>query len=226
MPNWCSTRIEFVGNVTDIEDLHNKIIEYTEMNSMENGFGEWWLGNVVCGFGYKDRIDIDSDKNIRCRGTVEDIGEVTTYRNETYFTIDTETAWCPMIKMWELIIKEHYDNRIKIYWLAEECGNGLYETNNINHFINEAYKVDWSFEGTNGYNYDIDFFAYSEDVVEYVNQIILKYRNSGMDTDLITMEQLQKCDENYDNLYLSGEDDNCNWYITVNILHEVASSYE
>lgn len=92
MPNWCSTKIEFTGNFADLTDLHNKIVQYTSSNAETSGFGEPWLGNVLIGFGFGDRIN-NPENIIRCRGWIDDIGNVTDRQDKSSFDIFAETAW-------------------------------------------------------------------------------------------------------------------------------------
>ena len=49
MPNWCSTTYKCVGDLKEIKSLH-KILKYIDKRKttiLKNGFGKWWLGNLV-----------------------------------------------------------------------------------------------------------------------------------------------------------------------------------
>lgn len=210
MPNWCSTKIEFTGNFADLTDLHNKIVQYTSSNAETSGFGEPWLGNVLIGFGFGDRIN-NPENIIRCRGWIDDIGNVTDRQDKSSFDIFAETAWIPMIKMWREIIARHYDNRISIHWIAEEKDGGLYITDDIGWFGTDYYHVEWSIGEDE--DYEGDYFDGPDEVAEHINGLIAKY---DLGIDLITEKDINTADDEGKNIYLRGN----NWYIGVIILKE------
>ena len=103
MPNWCSTRINFYGDKAALSDFHDKIEKYTSSSVKKSDFGNNWLGNIVLGFG----LTYDGDSGVCCRGSLDFLDEA----NENgEFNIDTETAWVPMLRMWEKIIEKHYSD--------------------------------------------------------------------------------------------------------------------
>lgn len=147
MPNWCSTDFRFHGNKEQIETLHSKITEWTSSSTMKTDFGDPWLGNILIGAGFKDRIDNgDSSKNVRCRGTVTEIGDITSSNNDDYcFDVYTETAWVPMGKMWELVIKALKLTSVGFSFMAEESGCEIYwkyDPNNYGDFLYEEVYID------------------------------------------------------------------------------------
>lgn len=123
MPNWCSTRITINHNDNnELEKLENLIDEWTSKNYTENGFGTKWLGNIVLGSGI-GTVDTDINTDIRCRGSL-----CYMERMDGQLVIDTETAWSPMLKMWTKIIDKYLPDAEFIF-TAEECGCGIYDTN-------------------------------------------------------------------------------------------------
>lgn len=128
MPNWCYTQMIFHGEQEEINSFHSKIEEWTSKNYQENGFGVNWLGNVLHGAGLGDRIDSGANQ-LRCRGDITYLGEVETFKdsNEATFNLDTETAWCPMIIMWDTIIDTLGYKTIGFSYCAEEPGCEIYE---------------------------------------------------------------------------------------------------
>ena len=67
MPNWASVTYECVGDLKDIRLLHDalKYIDKRKTTIVPNGFGKWWLGNLVTKLGgnweqYPCRGDITS----------------------------------------------------------------------------------------------------------------------------------------------------------------------
>lgn len=123
MPNWCSTNIEIIhDNPNVIETLYKKIEQWTGNNCVENSFGTSWLGNVVVGAGLCTADEV-AHTNIRCRGS---ICYMDLYHDR--IMIQTETAWAPMLRMWQLVV-DKYAPEAEIIYTAEEPGCELYTTN-------------------------------------------------------------------------------------------------
>lgn len=125
MPNWCYTNITInCKNAKEAKMLHNKIEEWTTSDYCKNGFGRFWLGNIVGNSGI-DSMKDGKDFSVRCRGTLEYLD----YKEgENTVSAVTETAWCPMLKMWEKICEKHLTEH-EIIYTAEEPGCGLFYTN-------------------------------------------------------------------------------------------------
>ena len=119
MPNWCSTNIKFTGEQEKLRVLHDFINddEANKKVGIATAFRERWLGNYLerAGFSWKD---------YRCRGTVEYISDV----RQNEFTVETETAWAPMLAMWQAIV-EKIAPELEITYFAQEPGCGVYMTN-------------------------------------------------------------------------------------------------
>lgn len=128
MPNWCNTQIEIKNeNIGELQTFADKLEDWTSCNYIDNGFGLNWLGNVVGNAGiYED---------VNCRGVVEYF-----YITDDSLIIDTETAWQPMLKMWELLLAKYLPEAI-LYFEAEECGFGLYATNKED--LEGQYLIGW-----------------------------------------------------------------------------------
>ena len=126
MPNWCFTDIKMTGEKEKVQFLHDKIEEWTSKNYMQNGFGNTWLGNIVLGSGIATEEDIDKHDAPRCRGSIvyTDIDLFDT--NNAELTVQTETAWNPMMKMWSMI-NEQYDRAKNILSEHKEGHNELAE---------------------------------------------------------------------------------------------------
>lgn len=92
MPNWCTTSYVFRGDENEIKDLYDKLKSFTSKERISNSFGNFWLGNIVNGFGF--------DYNeIPCRGLVTYFPET---EEDTYpdrLELSTETAWYPITEM-------------------------------------------------------------------------------------------------------------------------------
>ena len=138
MPNWCATKIEFKGNSDDIKKLHDFISdrEANDAVGIPNDFGLAWLGN------YLERAGVDHD-DYDCRG---DVWHVDDLRDEdTSFFIDVDTAWVPMLKMWQVIIGKLNLTDVHITYFAVEPGSELYQTNDkalVGKYIVDMYDPD------------------------------------------------------------------------------------
>lgn len=126
MPNWCSTNITInCKNAEEARMLYKKIEEGTSVEYCKSDFGRFWLGNLVGNLGI-DSMKDGKDFSVRCRGTITCFD---CYEDEEDVFIMTETAWCPMLQMWEMIC-DKYLSEYKIWYEAEEGGCGLFFTNN------------------------------------------------------------------------------------------------
>lgn len=125
MPNWCNTSMTIEGPKTEIENIHQKIMEWTSRNYVENDFGKNWLGNIVVGAGF-------SYKLLACRGLISFMDEEITARQDEpgiyYFQVQYESAWTDINGTWETILEKFAPN-CDIYYVAEELGCEYFVTN-------------------------------------------------------------------------------------------------
>ena len=158
MPNWCMNRITINHeNVNELEKLNNLINEWTSKNYLKSDFGLNWLGNIVGNSG----IDTyDGDFKVRCRGTI-DYNEVI----GNQLIIDTSTAWAPMIQMWKLILEKYLPDAELIYE-AEECGCGLYCTND------PAMKSTYVFDACDCEDIESDWEMKEEYLIEELQKLL------------------------------------------------------
>ena len=130
MPNWASVTYECVGDSKHIGLLHEalKYIDSRKTSLVPNGFGKWWLGNLVTRLG-------GNWEDYPCRG------DITCYslENETTLMIWQNTAWGEQEGV-RRIIEEKLPS-IKVYFQEEEPGCGLFATNSFEHFL-ERYLLD------------------------------------------------------------------------------------
>lgn len=159
MPNWWNTNIVFNGSEEDISDLFNKIKDCTSENFQENGFGATWLGNILHDF---DDFDLAEIKLCCYRDSLTRMSNLFTKDKTAFFTISTETLWCPMIKMWQAIIEKHYGNRIKMHWIAEEPDSLLYLTDDASRW-KDRYWVNCNFP------HHTKYFVTAKSVVDFIN---------------------------------------------------------
>lgn len=160
MPNWCVTYVCINYNNEDkIKDLYNKIVNWTSKNYMNNGFGTSWLGNVVLG-SEVGTVDTDPKTDVECRGSIDFIDH-----NDTQIQIQTETAWVPMLAVWQKVIDKYLPGA-KIIYDATEHGNGIYYTNDLE--LKDCYYID-PYDTT---DIEPDYEASEENVVELLQNVL------------------------------------------------------
>ena len=153
MPNWCDTTYKCVGDPKEVRALH-KILKYIDRRKttiVRNGFGKWWLGNLVTKLGGKW-------EDYCCRGEITgysfggDVLEITQY-----------TAWCEQEGV-RRIIQEKFPG-IKVYYREEEPGCEVYYTNDTaGNYFPETYFLD---------SYDEQrYFETIEEAAERVSEIV------------------------------------------------------
>ena len=187
MPNWCMTTIKFTGAFDDVTNLHDRIVKYTSEELLKSDFGPMWLGNVVLGFELCKPENLDAEDSPRCRGSITSITEVyhPTEDGESYFYIDTETAWRPMLKMWTSIIDKEYPSenpdikRIQISYIATEPGNELYSTNDFDEWGDCLY--DYGFEDEKNGICEFDNVGSEKALIDKMNEL-LKPRNIAVNS--------------------------------------------
>ena len=153
MPNWCATTYKCVGDLKEVRSLH-KVLKYIDKRKttiLKNDFGKWWLGNLVHKLG-------GDWKEYRCRG------EITDYSlDENVLTINQETAWCEQEGVRQ-IIEEKFPS-IKVYFIEEEPGCGVFNTNDLSgDYFPARYCLDL-YEGC-------EYFETIEQAAQCVSKIV------------------------------------------------------
>ncbi len=151
MANDCYTRITInSGKIDEAVSLYNNILQWLDSPTP---VAKWWLGNVVYHSGI-DAIDrLGNFSTYRCRGSVI-YHDIFVSDDNVEISIDTETAWVPMVKMWKAVCEKYlgYDDKgnpnFEIVYSAEEPGCLLYWTNDP--ALNGLWIID------NGGNYLTD----------------------------------------------------------------------
>ena len=196
MPNWCMNTITFNGPEKPIKELRDFISEQRDIpNVAELGHfaTNTWLGTFLgrAGFNYDD---------YECRGQIvawpDDIADE---KDPSSFTIQTETAWSPMIAMWDAIAKKFSDD-IEVIYTAEETGMALYYTNDpamrghycVDKFDEVDEDLKESLRGTI-FEGELSMEEYSEK--EVVDNILLVYPDK---TDLTTEQLVELFQSKYE----------------------------
>ena len=166
MPNWCMTNMNIYCDDKDkLKEFNNLLDEWTSRDYMKNGFGHCWLGNIVLGSGV-GTIDSNKETDLRCSGTMcyKDL-------HEDQLTIETETAWSPMMTMWFKLI-EKYIPDARLFYTAEESGCGIFYTNDPDYV--GKYIIDsWNDEVESNWEAD------KKEIVE-VLQFLLKTEETNV----------------------------------------------
>jgi predicted RNase H-like HicB family nuclease len=153
MPNWCDTTYKCVGDPKEVRALH-KVLKYIDRRKttiVRNGFGKWWLGNLVTKLGGKW-------EDYRCRGEIIDYS-----LDGDILIISQSTAWSEQEGV-RRIIQEKFPS-IKVYYREEEPGCGVYYTNDTTgDYFPETYFLD-------SYNEQL-YFETIEEAAECVSGIV------------------------------------------------------
>lgn len=154
MPNWCSTDYYVLGSRKEIMDLSRRMerLENRKKSLINNGFGNTWLGNLVNNLG-------GDWENVYCRG--EWMGREWNKEKNT-LTFTTETAWQEM-KEWRRFIESCYKT-IKILYVTEEPGMGIYKTNDLDEiFFKAKFVLD--------YGEDIEYFETLDQAIVFIEEL-------------------------------------------------------
>lgn len=154
MPNWSTTDYFVIGSPKEIMDLNKKMekLENRKKSLVKNGFGNTWLGNLVQYLGG------DWEK-VYCRGEWM-CRDYDKERNALTFT--TETAWQEMNE-WRRFIESCYKT-IKILYVTEEPGCGIYQTNDKEGiFFKSKYILD--------YGEDVEYFETLNQAIDFIEKL-------------------------------------------------------
>lgn len=160
MANICTTEYVFEGEGRKINALHEKLKELVKSTKKEGNPDSWksepnWLGYIV------EKILEQDYQSVPCRGEFFVGGvENSPYNDDNLILhVSTSTAWSPCQALFEKLA-ERFD--CLLYWVAEEFGCDLYQSNDTEgkYFRNE-YVVDIVGIGE-------EYFETEEKAVSYV----------------------------------------------------------
>jgi hypothetical protein len=187
MPNWCSTNIIITHeDKNKTKELFDKIQEWTSRNYEDNGFGENWLGNIVIG------SEINKD-NLSYRGVITSCELVNGQIN-----IWEDTAWCPMLRMWQRVTDKHLPGA-DITFSAEEPGCGIYETNDYDY--DGKYIIDIWKDQPDDMSWESQWEASEELVIEFCQEAlktketdITKLLERAKELDWVAINRWEHCE--------------------------------
>jgi len=136
MPNWCFTQYAIQGDSRELKSLHKtmKSLEKMKEPLVPNGFGKKWLGCLVHALGGDEKV-------IWCRGDFSEVKLDKDERGLPTLSFQTETAWGPATEV-EDFLREKFPS-LCIWFLTEESGMGLYQTNDEKHlFFKDCIRLD------------------------------------------------------------------------------------
>lgn len=142
MANYSENKIVFFGEDREaIYDLWQNIYAYYIDDDNSNSFY-----NFLIKIGYKP-YEVKQMTDLRNTFMSCD-GMVTDDEYESYFYIETETAWSANLEIFYDIIRDKYDNKINMYAMVEECGFGIFINTDIEGvFLPDKYKLDCLIDG-------------------------------------------------------------------------------
>lgn len=207
MPNWCDSRLAFKHvSESEAKRFHDLVKSWT-INTMPNGFGDEWLGNICVNSGVgewaKDKGMFDKEGHeLFCRGSI--------FGNEiydSYVEISQETAWAPAMRMWRLICEKHnFDCWIE-FW-AEEGGCELYATNDPD--LEGSYEIDV-------FDDPPEWFGDAECVHEASLETVIEFLQKALKTDEPNLLKLRAMKE---------QSDDCDWFAIHEWEHSDVSDWE
>ena len=144
-----------------------------------------WLGNLV------ESLGGDWEK-VYCRG--QWMCRVYNKENNT-LTFTTETAWKEMDE-WRKFIESCYKT-IKMLYVTEEPGCGIYQTNDLESvFFKDKYVLD--------YTEDVEYFETIDQAVEFIEELIgLKIENKTVNGIQGKLDEYVEKNEDEEDLFFS-----------------------
>lgn len=197
MPNWCYTSIVITTknpDKTKLEDLAKKISDWSHKqfcDTGEGGFRDGWLGNIVGNSGIAHPLEANSP---RCRGTLTSV-----YYEHEQINLSTETAWAPMMQMWQMII-DKYLPRAEIIYSAEETGCCFFCTNDpdvVGKYYIDIWEPPEEFEDE-----ESEYEATEEYTVQFLQRVL---KTDETDIDKL----LEKAEEDEDSWFAVNKWQNC-----------------
>lgn len=184
MPNWCSTRYYFYSDTetgkAQLEALYKRLekaIEPRHRRILNSDFGNDWLGNVILEL-CPQYLKLTST-SVTCsynNSAIQFRGFIVFMEYSDALIVDTETAWCPMPEMWDMILAECGYTDINYVYQAEEPGNDLYINTDVSgRVFLDKYYVDIFV--SNDFWCEILYIQSDEELLHIMNDFIRDLRN-------------------------------------------------
>lgn len=159
MSNICCTTYICRGDKKELREFKNILNKNAKRKTSKIGGGIGWLGNIIAYFGF------DYNDYSPCRGEIYDYE-----MNGGELKIEMDTAWCEQEGFRRAIIDKFPG--IKVYYIAEEPGCCVYETNSFEVFP-ERYLIE-----------SLDFHEYFttlEEAKDVIEDVVGKKIIGGID---------------------------------------------
>lgn len=181
MANTCTTDYIFEGEGTQIQALHKELdaLQKAEPEKKEEGSyvaSSNWLGNIV-----KKMLGEDPART-SCRGEfyLQEIDNCPYDDDKLTLSLSTSTAWSPCNELFEKLA-EKYD--CNLYWIAEELGCGLFQSNDsCEKYFHDTIIVDTPEHGS-------QYFPNQEEALKAIQEEV--------GNDKLTWEQSEDLDDFY-----------------------------
>ena len=162
MGNWCYNEIYIVGGTEEQRKNLVEKIKYFKENSPFKNVSAGWIGklSVACGVPVEEVIDEKS--KYRASAFIQDVA-----MKEDYIFLTVESAWYPIDEYLKNLFNAGLPSLegMKYIYYAEEWGNDIWETNDVDgKFFTESYYFD-DFEEI----LRSDSFYTEEDLLEFIN---------------------------------------------------------
>lgn len=152
MPNWTSTNYVIEGNKKTLQKIHEAIKHPT----VKEGGDSNWEGNVL----YTLNPDWDEKQYRYMRGFIGEANMI-----DDTLRISADEAWC--VTNFSDALADLFDD-IVIYWIAEEPGMEIYQTNDRDgKYFSDRYFVDTCIEGV----YSSEYFQQEDAAYRWLSEI-------------------------------------------------------
>ena len=184
MANTCITTYVIQGQKENIARLKKDLMSIRDPESPTDS--EPWAGCFLQFLGI-------NPEGQDCRGGIPNTdGALEISEDDTQLKFTTESKWTRM-RCLEQILPEHYD--VTVWYLEEELGNDVFDTNDEEHTVFPAYVI------IDGDTLERDDYYYTpEDARQYLGEILEKNGNKPDNFDKMTLEEIAE--------YVYGEYDN------------------
>ena len=178
MANTCTTDYIFEGEGAQIRALHSELEKIAKAKPKCTDYHDWHIQSNWLGYVAEKVLGLDSEK-ISCRGEFN-LGEIDNCPyddNLLTLGVSAYTAWSPCTELFEKLA-EKYD--CKLYWIAEELGCELFQSNDSDEkYFHDTIIVDTDDEGS-------EYFSDWKDALEFVQ--------NKVDNKNLTWEQIDGLD--------------------------------
>lgn len=167
MPNWCTTNYAIRGSKDELKAL---VTILNTMKNHSNGFGRYWIGNLLMHFG-NSYEDADNGLPVRCKGTFSpnpmeqacfagpEINEEEQFSidEDGILRISTVTAYYRFDDL-EEFLKQQFPSLEFFWFTTDEFGNfhEIHDPNNLGEFC--PFYLDSDGESSYYYQHEYEKF--------------------------------------------------------------------